>query len=77
MTIRTTRPAARIGDSPRKSRRGFASMAPDEHRRIASEGGKASHASGNSYKWTKEEAQAAGRKGGSISRRGPKKSKQG
>jgi general stress protein YciG len=66
-----TRPAARIGDGSRTSRRGFASMDPAEQRRIASEGGKASHASGQGHKWTTEEARAAGRKGGLTSRRGP------
>lgn len=65
------RPAARIGDGSRTSRRGFASMDPTEQRRIASEGGKASHASGQGHKWTPEEARAAGRKGGLTSRRGP------
>jgi len=66
-----TRPAARIGDGSRTSRRGFASMDPAEQRRIASEGGKASHASGQGHKWTAEEAREAGRKGGLTSRRGP------
>ena len=66
-----TRPAARIGDGSRTSRRGFASMDPTEQRRIASEGGKASHASGQGHKWTAEEAREAGRKGGLISRRKP------
>ncbi|AMR28073.1 hypothetical protein A0257_13880 [Hymenobacter psoromatis] len=66
-----TRPAARIGDGSRTSRRGFASMDPTEQRRIASEGGKASHASGQGHKWTADEARAAGRKGGLTSRRGP------
>jgi general stress protein YciG len=68
-----TRPAARIGDGSRTSRRGFASMDPAEQRRIASEGGKASHASGQGHKWTAEEAREAGRKGGLTSRRGPKR----
>ena len=68
-----TRPAARIGDGSRTSRRGFASMDPTEQRRIASEGGKASHASGQGHKWTAEEAREAGRKGGLTSRRGPKR----
>jgi len=66
-----TRPAARIGDGSRTSSRGFASMDPAEQRRIASEGGKASHASGQGHKWTAEEAREAGRKGGLTSRRGP------
>ncbi len=55
-----------------KSRRGFASMSPDKKREIASMGGKAAHAQGTAHKWTADEARAAGRKGGSISRRRPK-----
>ena len=65
------RSASRNGETSRISRRGFASMDPAEQRRIASEGGKASHASGQGHKWTSEEARAAGRKGGLTSRRGP------
>lgn len=52
--------------------RGFASMSPEKKREIASKGGKAAHSQGTAHKWTSEEAQAAGRKGGSISRRRPK-----
>lgn len=50
------------------SRRGFAAMDPATQRRIASEGGKASHESGRGHQWTSEEARAAGRKGGQASR---------
>ncbi len=64
------RPARRIGE---KSRRGFAAMSPEQQRRIASEGGRASHESGRGHRFSAEEARAAGRKGGQISRRGPKK----
>jgi general stress protein YciG len=64
-----TRPAARVGDGNR--RRGFASMDPALQRRLAVEGGKASHVSGRGHKWTAEEAREAGRKGGLISRRKP------
>jgi len=56
--------------------RGFASMSPEKKREIASKGGKAAHSQGTAHKWTSEEAQAAGRKGGSISRRRPKNSTQ-
>ncbi len=49
--------------------RGFASMSPEKKREIASKGGKAAWALGTAHKWTSEEAQAAGRIGGSISRR--------
>ncbi|OON68144.1 hypothetical protein B0919_15205 [Hymenobacter sp. CRA2] len=51
------------------SKRGFASMDPEEQRRIASEGGKASHASGRGHEWTSAEAREAGRKGGQSSNR--------
>jgi general stress protein YciG len=46
------------------SNRGFASMDPERQREIASEGGRAAHASGNAHEFTSEEARAAGRKGG-------------
>jgi general stress protein YciG len=55
--------------SSKGSGRGFASMSTEKKREIASKGGKAAHAQGTAHKWTSEEAQAAGRKGGSISRR--------
>jgi general stress protein YciG len=44
--------------------RGFAGMNPDQQREIASEGGRAAHASGHAHEFTSEEARAAGRKGG-------------
>lgn len=47
-----------------KSWRGFASMDPQKQREIASRGGKAAHARGVGHEFTHEEAQAAGRKGG-------------
>ena len=62
-----TRPANRVGT---KSRRGFAAMSPETQRRIASEGGKASHASGRGHRFSTDEARDAGRKGGLVSRRG-------
>lgn len=49
--------------------RGFAAMDPELQRRIASEGGRASHESGRGHRFTAEEARAAGRKGGQASRR--------
>ncbi len=61
-----TRPAHRIGE---KARRGFAAMSPETQRRIASAGGKASHASGRGYRFTAEQAREAGRKGGQMSTR--------
>ena len=42
------------------SNRGFASMDPEKQREIASEGGKAAHASGNAHEFTSEEAARAG-----------------
>ena len=47
-----------------KADRGFASMDPAKQRAIASKGGKASHEKGTAHEWTREEARAAGRKGG-------------
>ncbi|MCC3157657.1 hypothetical protein LJ737_10430 [Hymenobacter sp. 15J16-1T3B] len=49
------------------SQRGFAGMDPEEQRRIAAEGGKASHESGRGHEWTSAEAREAGRKGGEAS----------
>jgi general stress protein YciG len=59
----------RVMEGQKGRGRGFASMSPEKKREIASKGGKAAHALGTAHKWTSEEAQAAGRKGGSISRR--------
>jgi general stress protein YciG len=44
--------------------RGFASMDRTKQREIASKGGRAAHKNGSAHEWTREEAQAAGRKGG-------------
>jgi general stress protein YciG len=49
-----------------KSKRGFASMDPDRQKEIASKGGRAAHAKGTAHEWSKDEARAAGRKGGVI-----------
>jgi general stress protein YciG len=40
--------------------RGFAGMDPEKQREIASEGGRAAHASGNAHEFTSEEARRAG-----------------
>lgn len=45
---------------------GFALMAPDERREIASRGGKAAHAAGHAHEFTPEEARSAGRLGGEL-----------
>jgi general stress protein YciG len=47
-----------------KKRKGFAAMAPEQRRRIASLGGKAAQRRGTGHRWTPEEARAAGSKGG-------------
>ena len=71
-TTRPSRPAQRRATTaPTKRARGFAAMDPEQQRRIASEGGKASHASGRGHRFTAEEARAAGRKGGMASRTKP------
>jgi hypothetical protein len=44
----------------RTSRRGFASMDPNQQRAIASMGGRAAHLSGNAHEFTSEEARRAG-----------------
>ncbi|WP_049622080.1 KGG domain-containing protein [Frateuria defendens] len=46
------------------SNRGFAGMKPERQREIASEGGRAAHASGNAHEFDSEEARRAGQKGG-------------
>lgn len=58
-----------MNDKP-KDRRGFASMPKWKQREIASKGGRAAHAKGTAHEWTSGEAQAAGRKGGTLSRGG-------
>ena len=57
-------------DGIRKERRGFASMSPEKQKEIASKGGRAAHEKGTAHEWTADEARAAGRKGGQISRGG-------
>lgn len=47
-----------------KSRRGFASMSPERQREIARKGGKTAQERGSAHRFTSEEAQQAGRKGG-------------
>ncbi len=45
-------------------------MSPEKQKEIASKGGRAAHAKGTAHEWTSDEARAAGRKGGQISRGG-------
>ncbi len=49
---------------------GFDKMSREKQREIASKGGKAAHEKGTADEWTPEEARAADRKGGQISRGG-------
>jgi general stress protein YciG len=52
-------------ESPEKKRiRGFAGMDENKKRNIASLGGKAAHLKGTAHQFTREEAKAAGKKGG-------------
>lgn len=47
-----------------KAKRGFAAITPERQREIASQGGKAAHQQGVAHQWNKEQARAAGRRGG-------------
>lgn len=49
-------------------KRGFASLSPEKLRQITSKGGIAAHVQGVAHEWTKEEARAAGKKGGMTKR---------
>lgn len=52
-----------------RERGGFAGMDSDKQREIARRGGRAAHQKGTAHEFTKDEARAAGRKGGvSVSR---------
>lgn len=58
---------ARAGSQSHKngsSNRGFASMDPQQQRKIASMGGHAAHQKGTAHEFTSEEARIAGSKGG-------------
>jgi len=52
-----------------KEDRGFASMDRSKQREIASKGGKTAHEKGRAHQWSREEARAAGRKGGLATHR--------
>lgn len=51
------------------TRRGFAAMDPQLQKHIASQGGKAAHASGKAHQFDSAQAREAGRKGGLAGRR--------
>ena len=65
-----TRRAGTVETRERKERRGFASMSAEKQREIASKGGRAAHEKGTAHEWSADEARAAGRKGGQVSRGG-------
>ena len=70
MDMNTNTDNSEMQDQMTPHGRGFASMDPETVSRIASQGGKAAHASGHAHEWTSEEAREAGRKGGLNSHRG-------
>lgn len=45
-------------------KRGFACLSPERRKEIASRGGKSAHKKGRAHEWSKAEAAAAGRRGG-------------
>jgi general stress protein YciG len=47
-------------DKGKTSKRGFASMDPEQQREIAAEGGRAAHEKGTAHEFTSEEARKAG-----------------
>jgi len=51
---------------PGYSKRGFASMSPEQQRAIASKGGREAHRQGTAHEFSSEEARAAGRLGGKM-----------
>ena len=55
---------AKKGSKGNSSKRGFASMDPEQQRQIAREGGRAAHKLGVAHEFNSEEARQAGRKGG-------------
>ena len=52
----------------KKQSRGFAAMSPEKRLAAASKGGKTAHARGTTHEWSRDEAIAAGRKGGAKTR---------
>lgn len=57
------------GNNAPKKKVGLASVSLERRKEIASLGGKAAHANGNTHEWTPLEARAAGRLGGKATRR--------
>jgi general stress protein YciG len=53
-------------DAPPPTRRGFAAMSAERQREIASKGGRAAHSKGTAHHFSRDEARAAGKKGGQV-----------
>lgn len=62
--------AVRGADPKNRKKRGFGALPVERQREIASEGGRSAHQQGKAHEWTSEEARAAGRIGGRMSRGG-------
>ena len=62
-----------MSEEQTKARRGFSAMPKETHKRIASQGGKAAHATGLAHRFTPEEARAQGRKGGKVAASKPER----
>lgn len=56
------------GATVRTQKRGFAAMDGEQHRQLASAGGRAVQATGRAHRWTAEEARAQGEAGGAVVR---------
>lgn len=56
-------------ETPTKQQKGLALLSAERRREIGSIGGKTAQRMGTAHRWTSEEAQEAGRKGGKKSRR--------
>lgn len=55
-----------MDEQAEKKPRGFAVIDPERRKEISSKGGKAAHAAGVAYRWSSEDAKAAGKKGGAA-----------
>lgn len=62
--LRRNQTASKPSQKNKGSRRGFASMDPEQQREIARRGGQASHEYGRGHEFTPQEAREAGRRGG-------------
>lgn len=65
----TQEPTAPEAKPDGKKRRGFAALSKERVKEIAANGGRAAHAQGTAHRFSREEAQAAGRKGGLAKRK--------